>query len=69
MKPKYSVLCVLAVVCLVAVFGAHHAMAAGPEEQVFSIIERVLDMVAQFMERIFQSLADAIRSIWSPADK
>ena len=43
-----------------AAFGANNA-----EEKVFSIMDRVLDMLAEFLERIFQAIADAVRSVFT----
>lgn len=39
--------------------------AQNAEEKVFSIMDRILDMFANFLERIFQSIADAVRSVFT----
>lgn len=54
----------------VAILGfANEAAAYGSsgnaEEKVFGILDRVLDMLANFLERIFQSIADAVRSVFT----
>lgn len=47
---------------------ATDALAAGnAEDQIMGIMERVLDLIAKFLDQIFQSIADAVRSVWSPS--
>lgn len=60
----------LAFVALVgAAFTAGDAMAASDaEDKIVGIIDRILNVIADFFERIFQSLADAIKSIFTGDD-
>ena len=68
MKTYLTAFAVLGVVAL-TVFVVNDAFAANDaEEQIFGIVDRVLDMVASFLERIFQSLADAVRSVFTGVD-
>lgn len=61
---------VLAVVGIVAAsFAAQDAIAASnSEDKIVGIIERILNVVADFFDRIFSSLADAIKSIFTGDD-
>lgn len=58
------------IVALVAgAFVAGDAIAsAEAEDKIVGIIDRVLNVVADFFERIFQSLADAVKSIFTGDD-
>ena len=48
-----------------AAFFASEAAAVVGEDEVIGIIDRVLNVIADFFDRIFSSLADAIKSIFS----
>jgi hypothetical protein len=68
MKKYVSAIMVTGVVAG-TVFIVSDAFAAGAgEDQIFGIVDRVLDTAANFLERIFQSLADAIRSVFTGSD-
>lgn len=66
-----KVSCVLTVLLLtVALFWSMDAQASGAgEDQIIGIVERVLNVIADFFDRIFQSIADAVRSVWTPSEK
>lgn len=67
MKQKWFLLSAVTLVAVVALFSAQDAQAAGAEDQIMGIVQRVLDMVANFLAQVFQSIADAIKSVWSPS--
>ena len=47
-------------------FVAASALAqSGAEDQAIGILERVLGVIADFLDRVFTSMADAVRSLWS----
>lgn len=56
------------IVALVATAFVVGDAAATSEDQVIGIIDRILNVIADFFDRIFQSLADAIKSIFSGDD-
>ena len=56
------------VVALVATAFVVGDAAANSEDKVIGIIDRILNVIADFFERIFQSLADAIKSIFTGDD-
>lgn len=61
---------VFIIVALVAVsFVVADAAAAGDaEDKIVGIIDRILNVIADFFDRIFSSLADAIKSIFTGDD-
>lgn len=46
---------------------SQEAFANNAEDQIVGIIERILDVIANFLDRIFQSIADAVKSVWTPS--
>lgn len=61
---------VFIIVALVSVsFVVADAAAAGDaEDKIVGIIDRILNVIADFFDRIFSSLADAIKSIFTGDD-
>ncbi|MFT7432520.1 MAG: uncharacterized membrane protein YtjA (UPF0391 family) [Alphaproteobacteria bacterium] len=55
---------------VVGAFFAQDALASASagEDKIVGVIERILNVVADFFERIFQSIADAVKSIFSGDD-
>lgn len=62
-KIGYFVLLAVLTVCVFMV--PDFANASGGEEQALGILERVLDVIANFFDKIFKSLADAVKSLWA----
>ena len=62
---KFKFFMVLAAVAVASLW-AGDAL-AGPEDQAISVIERVLDVIADFLAKVFQSIADAVKSVWTPS--
>ena len=65
MKKYTAAFIVLALVGVAFVAG--DAM-ADTEDKVIGIIDRILNVIADFFDRIFQSFADAVRSIFDGED-
>tara|TARA_R110000868_G_scaffold218576_2_gene469211 strand:+ start:137227 stop:137445 length:219 start_codon:yes stop_codon:yes gene_type:complete len=56
----------IVVLMVVGAFYAQDAMANdAAEDKIVGIIERILNVIADFFERIFQSIAEAIKSIFT----
>lgn len=67
-KTKWTMI-VLALVAVVIFAQDSFAASEQAEDKVIGIIDRILDMIAEFLDKVFQSMADAVRSVWSPEDK
>lgn len=66
---KTNVMLVLVAVCLLGLWSMDALASTNAEDQVIGIVERVLNLIADFFDKIFQSIADAVRSVWSPSEK
>lgn len=67
MKKYVGVFLIVALVATAFVVGDATA-SSDAEDKVVGIIERILNVIADFFDRIFQSLADAIKSIFTGDD-
>lgn len=55
----------LTVVGVCSLVAASALAQGGAEDQAIGILERVLGVIADFLDRVFTSMADAVRSLWS----
>ena len=62
MKKVYLGVMVLGVCSVVALSALAQS---GAEDQAIGILERVLNVIADFLDRVFGSMADAVKSLWA----
>ncbi|MAI07386.1 MAG: hypothetical protein CMF61_00370 [Magnetococcales bacterium] len=68
MKKYMGVFIIVALVAVAFVVADAAASSGDAEDKIVGIIDRILNVIADFFDRIFSSLADAIKSIFTGDD-